>query len=68
MNAVSVLKTGTLNRRTSDRQSHKQDGAGADGQPISLLEFLKAENLRLRQAAAELSLDIAALRLALNER
>jgi hypothetical protein len=66
MNSVCVLKTGTFNRKTLDRQSDKQDGTGA--KPISLLEFLKAENLRLRQAAAELSLDIAALRLALNER
>jgi hypothetical protein len=67
MNSVSVLKTGTLNRKTLDPQSHKQDGAGHDCQPISLLAFLKTQNLRLRQAVAELSLDTLALREALKE-
>ena len=65
MNAVCVLKTGTLNRKTHDSQPLKQDGARLGCQPTSLLEFLKTENLRLRQAAAELSLDTLALRKAL---
>jgi hypothetical protein len=65
MNSVSVLKTGMLNRKTLDSQSLKQDGAGANCQPISLLAVLKTQNLRLRQAVAELSLDTSALREAL---
>jgi len=67
MNAVCVLKTGTLNRKTHDSQPLKQDSARLGCQPISLLEYLKTENLRLRQAAAELSLDTSALRQALKE-
>ena len=65
MNSVSVLKTGTLNRKTLDPRSHKQDCAGHDCQPISLLAVLKTQNLRLRQAVAELSLNTLALREAL---
>ncbi len=65
MNSVCVLKTGTLNRKTLDSQSLKQGGAGRDCQPISLLEYLKTDNLRLRQAVAELSRDTSALRQAL---
>lgn len=34
-------------------------------QPISLLSFLEAENMRLRQAAVELSFDTMVLRKAL---
>jgi hypothetical protein len=67
MNSVSVLKTGTLNRKTFDLQPHKQDDARLGCQPISLLAVLKTENLRLRQAVAELSLDTSALRQALKE-
>ena len=65
MNSVSVLKTGMLNRKTLDPQSHRRDGAGHDCQPISLLAVLKTQNLRLRRAVAELSLDTLALRKAL---
>ena len=51
----------------SDRESNKQDEAQPGCRPISLLSFLKAENMRLRQAAAELSLDFKALREALKK-
>ncbi len=67
MNSVSVLKTGTFEPKSSDPQSQKQDGAKSDGQPISLLAVLKTENIRLRQAVVELSLDVLALREALEQ-
>jgi hypothetical protein len=46
----------------SDRESNKQYEAQPGCQPISLLSFLEAENMRLRQAVVELSLDASALR------
>jgi hypothetical protein len=67
MNSVSVLKTGTLEPNASDPQSRNQDGAKPDGRPISLLAVLKAENMRLRQAVVELSLDVLAVREALEQ-
>jgi hypothetical protein len=60
MNPVTVLKTRTVDSKPSDQKSHKQDGA--EWQPISLLSVLEAENIRLRQAVLELSLDTLALR------
>jgi len=48
--------------RNSDRESHKENDAEPGSQPISLLSFLEAENMRLRQAILELSLDVSALR------
>jgi hypothetical protein len=62
--AVRSLKTKATDRN-SDRESHKEDNAEPGSQPISLLSFLEAENMRLRQAIAELSLDASALREAL---
>jgi len=44
---------------------HKQDDAEPSCAPISLLSFLEAENIRLRQAVMELSLDARVLREAL---
>ena len=67
MNSVSVLKTGTLAPEASEPQSRNQDGAKSDGRPISLLAVLKTENIRLRQAVVELSLDVLALREALEQ-
>src|SRR5260370_42581955 len=60
MNPVSVLKIRTVDPSSSDRESHNQDNPGC--RPISLLSFLEAENVRLHQAVAELSLDARALR------
>jgi len=46
-----------------DRQSHAEPAYS----PISILSFLEAENLRLRQAVVALSLDTMALREALEK-
>jgi len=43
----------------------KQDDAEPSHGPISLLSFLEAENIRLRQAIMKLSLDARAIREAL---
>lgn len=43
-------------------KSNKQDDAELGCQPISLLSYLEMENVRLRQAVVELSLDTMALR------
>ena len=51
--------------RNYDRELHKEDDAEPGYQPISILSFLEAENMRLRRAIAELSLDASALREAL---
>ena len=48
-----------------EAETHKGDDVESRSQPISLLSFLEAENLRLRQAIVELSLDASALREAL---
>jgi hypothetical protein len=68
MNAVSVLRTRTVNSRACDQESQKQDEAGCEGRPISLLSVLEAENIRLRQAVVELLIDTVALREALRGR
>jgi len=47
------------------RKSHKQDNAESKRQPVSLLAFLEAENVRLRQTVVELALNTMALRDAL---
>jgi len=44
------------------RNPTKQEDAGSCHRPISILSFLEAENIRLRQIAIELRLDIIALR------
>jgi hypothetical protein len=62
---VRPLKTRAADPNSPDRESHKGDHAEPESQPISLLSFLKAENLRLRQTIVELSLDTSALRQAL---
>jgi hypothetical protein len=61
MNAVYVLKISMAHSNSSDRESPKQDDGESDCRPISLLSFLEAENIRLRQAVAELWFDIPAL-------
>ena len=68
MNPVSVLKPRMVGSRAVDRQSHKQDDAEPACRPISILSFLEAENIRLRQAVVELSLDTMALREALEKK
>jgi hypothetical protein len=47
---------------SSDRESHKRNDAEPGCRPISLLSFLQAENVRLRQAVVELLLHTRALR------
>jgi len=54
-----------LDQNTSARESHTPDDTEAGPQTISLLSFLKAENVKLRQVVVELSLDAMALREAL---
>jgi hypothetical protein len=71
MNVVSVLRTRTVNSRACDQEyqeSQKQDDAGRECRPISLLSVLEAENIRLRQAVVELLIDTLALREALHRR
>ena len=62
---VRPLKTRAADPNLRDRETHKGDDVESRSQPISLLSFLEAENLRLRQAIVELSLDASALREAL---
>ena len=62
MNVVSVLKLRTTRAKLVERESYEQDGAEPRPRLISLLSFLEAENIRLRQAVVELSLDTIALR------
>jgi hypothetical protein len=66
MNAVSVLRTRTINSKACDRASQKQDDAERECRPISLLSVLEAENIRLRQAVVQLLIDTLALREALH--
>ncbi len=68
MNPVSVLRPRTVGSRTFNRHSHEQDEAEPACQTISLLSFLEAENIRLRQTVVELSRDTMALREALNRK
>lgn len=65
MSPVTVLKTRTVDSKASDGKLHKQDDAEPECRPISLLSVLEAENIRLRRAVVELSLDTLALREAL---
>jgi hypothetical protein len=67
MNSVSVLKPRTVGSRAVDRQSHERGDGEPAGRPISMLSFLEAENIRLRQAVVELSRDTKALRQALRK-
>ena len=62
MNPVSVLPPRMAGSKAGNRQSRKQDDAEPERRPISILSFLQAENIRLRQAVLELSLDTMALR------
>jgi hypothetical protein len=68
MNAVSVLRTRTVNSRAYDRESQTQDDAGCECGPISLLSVLERENIRLRQAVVALLIDTLTLREALHGR
>src|SRR5258708_18770453 len=67
MNSVSVLKPRTVGSRAVDRQSHERGDGEPACRPISMLSFLEAENIRLRQAVVELSRDTTALRQALRK-
>ncbi len=62
---VRPLNTRAADPNLRDRETHKGDGIESRSPPTSLLSFLEAENLRLRQAIVELSLDASALREAL---
>lgn len=62
MNPVSVLTPRMTGSKAGDQESREQDDAEPECQPISLLSFLQAENIRLRQAVLALSLDTMALR------
>jgi len=66
MTRASVFEMGTVDSNSSNRETRKQDGAEPGLRPISLLSFLEAENVRLRQAIVQLSLDAGVLREALN--
>jgi len=65
--ATSIAPTNVrpLKTRAADPNLRDRDGIESRSLPISLLSFLEAENLRLRQAIVELSLDASALREAL---
>ena len=53
---VSVLRAGTMESNDADRPECR---------PMSLISYLEAENMKLRQAMTELLLEIRALREAL---
>ncbi len=59
--AVRPLKARQVDPNSRDREARKQNDAEPESRPISLLSFLEAENMRLRQAIVELSLDAGAL-------
>ena len=63
---ASVFEMGTVDPNSSNRETGKQDDAEPGFQAISLVSFLEAENIRLRQAIVQLSLDVRALKEALN--
>jgi hypothetical protein len=67
MNSVSVLRPRMVGSRAVDRRSHEQDDGERARRPVSILSFLEAENIRLRQAVVKLSLDTMALREALKK-
>jgi hypothetical protein len=60
MSSICVLRIPNVKPRLRD-QSHERPGS----EPISLLAFLNAENLRLQNMVAQLKRDTTALRLAL---
>jgi hypothetical protein len=66
MNPVSVLTLRMAGSKSGDRESPRQGDPEPERPPTSLLSFLQAENIRLRQAVLELSLDTTALKEALN--
>jgi hypothetical protein len=55
------LKKRAADPNSPDREMRKGDDVEPGSQPISLLSFLEGENMRLRQAVVELSLDASAL-------
>jgi hypothetical protein len=65
MDPVSVLKPRMVGSRAVDRQSHERGDGEPACRPISILSFLEAENIRLRQAVVKLSRDTMVLREAL---
>ncbi len=62
MSAVTVLKTKTVDSKAPDRKFHARGDIDTGCQTIDLVSFLKAENIRLRQAVLLLSLQTRALR------
>jgi hypothetical protein len=67
MNPASAFKMRTVDPNSSYRETHKQEDAEPKCRPISLLSFLEAENVRLRQAIVELSRDAKTLKEALDK-
>ncbi len=63
MGTICVLKTAN-SESGSPECRHKRSGSG----PVSLLAFLQAENLKLRNAAAQLERDTMSLREALRRK
>jgi hypothetical protein len=63
MGTISVLKT-VNSESASPERSRGRSGSG----PVSLLAFLQAENLRLRNAVAQLERDTMSLQEALRLR
>jgi hypothetical protein len=67
MNPAWAFKMRTVDPNSSYRETHKQEDAEPKCRPISLLSFLEAENVRLRQAIVELSRDAKTLKEALDK-
>jgi hypothetical protein len=68
MKPVSKLKPKMGGSKAVDRQPYRHDDAELACQPTSILSFLQAENVRLRQAVIELSRATMALRKALKKK
>jgi hypothetical protein len=62
MNPVPVLKVRMAGPKTRDVTSYNEESLKPENPPISILSFLQAENIRLRQQAVELAFEIAALK------
>jgi hypothetical protein len=61
MGRICVLKAAIVESAVP-----QQSGGRTGGRPVSLLDFLQAENLRLQNAVAELERETATLRAALH--
>jgi hypothetical protein len=62
---LAMLMIKVVDPNSSDPESHKRNNAEPGCQPITILSFLQAENVRLHRTVMELSLQAKALREAL---